>query len=103
MTVHSGLAEEPLAAFKEDARPVIPEWPQASILPQGELLPPRPDLAALVAEFHQMGSGGAFNSVENVGPQLDDDKAAARHMLKEEIGVKNTEKSARRVLGELNR
>jgi len=102
-TVHSGLMEQPLAAFKEDALPVIPERPQASLLPEGELLLPRPDLAAVAAEFHQMGSGDVFNSAENMGSRHADVKDAARDMIKEAIGAKSTEKSARKVLGELNR
>jgi len=101
-TVRSRLAEEPLAAFKEDALPVIPERPQASVLPEGELLLPGPNVAALAAEFHQKRSGTdeAFNNAENVG--LAAVKDAARHMIKEAIHGKGTEKSARKVLGELN-
>jgi len=104
-TVQSGLAEEPLAAFKEDALPAIPERPQASMLPEGELLPPRPKVAALVAEFHRARSGTSkvLNNAENVGPALAAINDATKYTIKEAIGGKSTEKSARKVLGVLNR
>jgi len=104
-TVRSGLAEEPLAAFKENALPAIPERPQAFVLPKGELLLPRPDVAALAAEFHQTrsGTGKVLNKAENAGPTRTAVKDVARHMIKEAISGASTEKTARKVLGELNR
>jgi len=103
--VSSGVAGEPLAAFKEDALPVVPERPQGSVLPEGEPLLPGPDVATLAADFHNARSGQdqVFNSAENVGPAgLAAVKDAARQTVKPAIGVQSTEHSVRKVLGELN-